>query len=66
MSNYLHYNAADCENEVLRERYRTIEEKATALSEAVDKYTHRGISRSMLLHIKDDLDKTINPKTIKA
>lgn len=58
--------ALSCENEVLRERYQLIKEKAAALSDAVEKYTHQGISRSMLLHIKADLDRTINPKPVKV
>lgn len=60
MPGYMYYNATDCENEVLRERYKDIREKAASLSDAVEKYTHQGISRSMLLHIKADLDRTIN------
>lgn len=60
MSSYMQFNAMVCENEALRERYNTIKEKAAALSDAVERYTHQGISRSMLLHIKKDLDKTIN------
>ena len=62
MSSYMQFNATDCENEALRERYRTIKEKAAALSDAVERYTHQGISRSMLLHVKKDLDKIIDPK----
>lgn len=62
MSNYMQFNAMACENETLRERYRTIKEKAAALSDAVERYTHQGISRSMLLHVKKDLDKIIDPK----
>lgn len=62
MSNYMQFNAMVCENETLRERYRTIKEKAAALSDAVERYTHQGISRSMLLHVKKDLDKIIDPK----
>lgn len=63
MSRYMQFNAMVCENEALRERYNIIKEKATALSEAVEKYTHQGISRSMLLHVKKELDKTINATT---
>lgn len=62
MSNYMQFNAMVCENETLRERYRTIKEKAAALFDAVERYTHQGISRSMLLHIKKDLDKINDPK----
>ena len=62
MNNYMHYNAMACENETLRERYRAIMQKAEALSDAVERYTHQGISRSMLLHIKNDLDRTIDPQ----
>lgn len=61
MNNHMHYNDMACENETLRERYRAIKQKAEALSDAVERYTHQGISRSMLLHIKADLDRTINP-----
>lgn len=63
MSSYMQFNAMVCENEALRERYDAIKEKAAALSDAVERYTHQGISRSMLLHIKKDLDKTINATT---
>lgn len=53
--------ALSCENDSLRERYQLIKEKAAALSDAVEKYTQQGISRSMLLLAKRELDQVITP-----